>query len=167
VNLAIFFGVPLLCAGLASPRRVVQDRPGFLVDATAWLLTILVFAVAPEILRRALGAGEALALLRPGPSVIVVRRRPAAYIVSALALSAVWLVGLLGSALSHGVGALILGPLGLVVLAHTTSAWQHDVDASAPAAAPPQTPPPTPTETPPETPTDAPTDAPTDTPAAS
>jgi hypothetical protein len=137
VNLLLFFGVPLLAAGLASPRRVFQrGGPGFFVDTTATLLCVAIFVVFPELLRRALVAGDPLAVARPWASLVVVRRRPAAYIVTGLAMFAAYLVMALGGYASFGIGLVLLAPPCHVLAAHLMTEWQHDVEASAPAVSP-------------------------------
>jgi hypothetical protein len=132
VNLLLFFGVPLLLARLTSPRQIFARGAGCRVAATATVLSILVFVVFPELLRRVCTSGEHVALLRPRPSLLVVRRRPAAYIVTVLAMFAAWLVMALGATMSWGLGLLVAAPPAHVIAAHLMTEWQHDVEASAP-----------------------------------
>lgn len=136
VNLLVFFGVPLLLAGLASPQRLFHHGPGLLVEATARVLAVLIFGAFPEMLRRALDSGEALVVVRPQASLIVVRRRPAAYIVTGLAMFAAFLVTALGGYLGFGVGLVLSAPLGHVLAAHLITEWQHDVEVSTPPPTP-------------------------------
>jgi len=131
VNVLVLGGAALLVMALVViPLRAMGVRPGayFPEPIVGPLFVVLVLVIFPEILRRALAAGDKAALLRPGLSLGVVRRQPRAYTVTVLGMVVAYLTAALGANVCC-FGLVLTAPLGHVLAAHLIAEWERDVEA--------------------------------------
>jgi hypothetical protein len=130
VNVVVLGGAALLVMALVViPLRALGVRAGayFPEPIVGPLFVALVLLVFPEILRRALAAGDKAALLRPGLSLGVVRRQGRAYGVTVLGMVVAYLVAALGANVCC-LGLVLTAPVGHVLAAHLVAEWARDVE---------------------------------------